>query len=51
MGVELWANPGAIGNILGNEFGNLMGTCQEHIGNQGGKKRFLPLKKKKLHPS
>jgi hypothetical protein len=31
-----------------------MGTCQEHIGNQGEKKRFLthlPLKKKKLHPS
>jgi len=47
MGVELWANPGAIGNILGNAFGNLMRT-------RGGGEKFLsqlPLKNKKLHPS
>jgi len=31
MGVELWANhmgsnPGAVGNILGNSCGNILGT-------------------------
>jgi len=38
MGVQLWANPGAIGNILGNAFGNTLGTWWEHVKNTLGTK-------------